>query len=113
MNPKLQAFIQGLLEGTRSGTFRWTLTPEKGVYRLMLDKGLVRISRFGRLTVSDNCVGCTVLNAAGSVLHDVQVPHSEGGFLVTLYDLVNGTFQEDAMDELLTEVRSKLSAARS
>jgi hypothetical protein len=113
MNPKLSELIQGLLEGTQLGAFRWETTPEKGVYRLMLDRGLVRIYHLGPLSVGENFVGCTVLNAEGNVLYDGQVPRREGGFLVTLYDLVDGNLQEDALEELLTEVRSKLATTKS
>jgi hypothetical protein len=108
MNPKLQEFVQNLLAGTKAGAFKWTTTPETGVYRLMLDKGLVRIYHLGPMSVGENFVGCTVLNSEGNVLHDVQVPRKEGGFLVSLYDLVDGSFQENALDDLLAEVRKKL-----
>jgi hypothetical protein len=111
MNPKLQELIQNLLTGTRAGAFQWTDTPERGVYRLTLDKGLVRIYHLGPSSVGDNFVGCTVLNADGIVLHDVQVPRREGGFLVTLYDLVDGSFQEGAMDDLLAEVQLKMQGS--
>src|SRR5947209_12455805 len=108
MNAKLQDFIKNLKDGTQAGALKWTETPEIGVYRLMLDKGLVRIYQLGPMSVGENFVGCTVLNAQGIVLHDVQVPRKEGGFLVTLYDLVDGGFQETALDDLLAEVRSKM-----
>jgi len=108
MNPKLQEFIQSLLEGTQAGALKWTETPEPGVYRLMLDKGLVRIYRLGPMSVGENFVGCTVLNSEGIVLYDEQVPRKEGGFLGKLYDLVDGTFQDKALDDLLDEVRVKL-----
>jgi hypothetical protein len=110
MNPKLQELVQNLLAGTQAGALKWTDTPEKGVYRLMLDKGVVRVYPLGPMSVGENFIGCTVLNSEGSVLYDVQVPRREGGFLVTLYDLVDGSFQENALDDLLAEVRSKLSA---
>lgn len=108
MNPKLQELVQDLLAGTQTGALTWTDTPEQGVYRLLLDKGLVRIYRLGPISVGENFVGCTVLNADGIVLHDVQVPRREGGSLVTLYDLVDGSHQESALDDLLAEVRRKL-----
>jgi hypothetical protein len=108
MNPKLQEFVQNLLAGTQAGALKWTETPEKGVYRLMLDKGLVRIYHLGPMSVGENFVGCTVLDPKGTVLHDVQVPRREGGPLVALYDLVDGGFQEGALDELLAEVRMKM-----
>jgi hypothetical protein len=111
MNPKLEELVQNLLEGTKAGALKWTNTPETGVYRLMLDKGLVRIYHLGPMSVGENFVGCTVLNSEGTVLYDVQVPRKEGGFLVTLYDLVDGSFQENALDDLLTEVRMKLQAS--
>ncbi len=108
MNPKLEELIQNLLAGTRTGVLRWAPTAEPGVYRLMLDKGLVRVYRLGPMSVSDNFVGCTVLNSDGNVLYDVQVPRKEKGFLVTLYDLVDESFQEGALDDLLAEVRGKV-----
>jgi hypothetical protein len=108
MNAKLEEFVRNLLEGTKAGALKWTITPEAGVYRLMLDKGLVRIYHLGPMSVGENFVGCTVLNSEGAVLYDVQVPRKEGGFLVTLYDLVDGSFQEGALDDLLAEVRGKL-----
>jgi hypothetical protein len=108
MNPKLLELVHNLLEGTQAGALQWTDTPEKGVYRLMLDKGLVRIYYLGPMSVGENFVGCTVLDQKGTVLHDVQVPRREGGSLVTLYDLVDGSFQEGALDELLAEVRKKM-----
>jgi len=108
MTPKLQEFIESLLEGTQAGAFKWTDTAEPGMYRLMLDKGLVRIYHIGPMSVGENFVGCTVLGPDGIVLHDVQVLRKEGGFLTTLYDLVNGSFQEGALDDLLAEVRKKL-----
>ena len=108
MNPKLQELVNNLLAGTQAGALKWTDTPEKGVYRLMLDKGLVRIYHLGPMSVGENFVGCTVLNPEGTVLHDVQVPRREGGFLVKLYDLVDGSSQEGALDDLLAEVRMKM-----
>lgn len=108
MNPKLQELVQNLLEGTQAGALKWTNTPEPGVYRLMLAKGLVRIYRLGPMSVGENFVGCTVLNSDGTALFDVQVPRKDGGFLVSLYDLVDGSFQEGALDDLLAEVRMKL-----
>src|SRR5207253_10755473 len=110
MNPKLTELVQSLLAGTRSGTFRWAETAEPGVYRLLLDKGLVRIYRLGPMSVGDNFAGLTVLNSEGIVLHDVQAPRRDGGPLVELYDLVDGSFQEGAMDDLLAEVRRKLAS---
>jgi hypothetical protein len=110
MNSKLQELVEQLLQGTRAGALRWTETPDKGVYRLMLNKGLVRIYRLGPMSVGENFVGCTVLDAAGTVLHDVQFPRggAEGGSLVALYDLVDGSFQEGALDDLLAEVRMRM-----
>jgi hypothetical protein len=110
MNPKLEELVHHLLMGAASGAFRWTRTPEPGVYRLMLDKGLVRIYHLSR-EPGRSSVGCTVLNAGGDVLHDVQVPGDEGGQLVQLYDHVEVQLQQD-MDELLTEVRNKLERSR-
>jgi hypothetical protein len=108
MNPKMQELVQNLLEGTKVGALNWTTTPEPGVYRLMLDKGLVRVYRLGPLSAGDNFVGCTVLDSKGNVLYDEQVPRSEGGPLAALYDLVDGGFQEVALNDLLTEVRMKM-----
>jgi hypothetical protein len=108
MNPKLQELVENLLAGTQAGALQWTTTAEPGVYRLMLDKGLVRIYHLGPMSVGENFVGCTVLNSEGTVLHDVQVPRREGGPLVTLYDVVDGSFQETALDDLLAEVRMKM-----
>jgi hypothetical protein len=108
VNPKLQELVENLLAGTQVGALKWATTPEQGVYRLMLDKGLVRVYHLGPMSVGENFVGCTVLDAGGNVLHDVQVPRREGGPLVTLYDLVDGSFQEGALDDLLAEVRRKL-----
>jgi hypothetical protein len=112
MNPKLQELVKHLLEGTQAGAFQWTETAETGVYRLMLDKGLVRIYRLGPMSVGENFVGCTVLNSEGTVLYDEQVRHNTGGSLVALYDLVDGRFQEGALDELLAEVRRKMQDSR-
>jgi hypothetical protein len=103
MNPKLEEVFQGLLAGTQTGAFQWGQTPEPGVYRLMLDKGLVCVYRFG-----PDAVGGTVLGARGIVLHDVQVPRRERGTLVQLYDLVEANNQEGALDDLLAEVRIKM-----
>lgn len=103
MTAKLTEFFQTLVEGTRSGTFKWSETAEPGVYRLMLDNGLVRISHCG-----PTAVGSTVLDARGTVIHDVQVPRREGEPLTALYDLVDGHIQEGALDELLAEVRTKV-----
>ena len=108
MNPKLQEFFQNLLAGTQAGALKWNETAEQGVYRLMLDKGLVRIYRLGPLSVGENFVGGTVLDSKGIVLHDVQVPRREGDSLVSLYDLVDGSFQAGALDDLLAEVRMKM-----
>ena len=108
MNPKLLELVDNLLAGTQAGALQWTETAEKGVYRLMLDKGLVRIYRLGPMSVGENFVGCTVLNSEGTVLHDVQVHRKEGGSLVTLYDLVDGSFQQGALDDLLAEVRMRM-----
>ena len=108
MNPKLQELVENLLKGTQAGVLKWTDTAEQGVYRLMLDTGLVRIYRLGPMSVGENFVGCTVLNSEGIVLYDEQVPRKEGDFLVTLYDLVDGSFQNKALDELLAEVRMKM-----
>jgi hypothetical protein len=107
MNAKLGELLQELLEGTRAGTLEWAETIEQGTYRLMFDKGLVRISRLGPMSAGDNFVGCIVLGASGNVLHDGQVSRKEGGDLVALYDLVDGGFQQGALDELLAEVRMK------
>jgi hypothetical protein len=111
MNQKLQEFVQNLLAATQAGAFEWSETPEKGVYRLMLDKGLVRIYKLGPMPAGETFVGCTVLNALGTVLHDVQVSRKEAGPLVELYDLVEGNAQEGALDDLLAEVRMKLQAS--
>ncbi len=108
MNAKLQELVKNLWEGTKAGALKWTTTAEPGVYRLMLDKGLVRIYPLGPMSVGENFVGCTVLDSQGNVLHDVQVPRKEGGHLMTLYDLVDGSFQQGALDDLLAEVRRKM-----
>jgi hypothetical protein len=108
MNPKLREFIESILSGTHAGALKWANTPEQGVYRLMLDKGLVRIYRLGPMSVGQDFVGCTVLDGGGNVLHDVQVPRQEGGPLVTLYALVEESSQEGALDDLLAEVRMKM-----
>jgi hypothetical protein len=112
MNPKLQELAQSLLAGTRAGAFQWAATPEPGVYRLMLDKGLVRIYKLDPMSVGDNFAGLTVLNSEGVVLYDVQARRLEGGPLVELYDLVDGSFQEAAMNDLLAEVRDKVASSR-
>ena len=108
MNQKLQELVLNLLEGTQAKALEWTETAEPGVYRLMLDKGLVRIYRLGPMTVGENFVGCTVLDSRGIVLYDVQDPRRESGYLVKLYDLVDGSFQQGALDDLLAEVRMKM-----
>jgi hypothetical protein len=108
MNAKLQTLIQDLHAGTQAGVLKWTETLEPGVYRLMLDNGLVRIYRLGPMSVGENFVGCTVLDAKGNLLHDEQVRRSEAGSLASLYDLVDGGFQENALDDLLAEVRKKV-----
>ncbi len=110
MNRKLEELVTSLLAGTRAGTLKWADTPEKGVYRLMLDKGLVRIYHLGPMSVGENFVGCTVLDPGGNVLHDVQVPRGplERHNLVQLYDLVDGSAQEGALDDLLAEVQMKM-----
>jgi hypothetical protein len=108
MNAKLQEFVQILLAGTQAGALKWTDTAEAGVYRLMLDKGLVRIYHLGPMSVGEDFVGCTVLDAKGNVLNDVQVPRTQGGYLVSLYDFVEGSFQKGALDDLLAEVRMKM-----
>jgi hypothetical protein len=107
MNAKLDELVRNLLTGTKAGALTWTETPETGVYRLLLDKGLVRIYRLGPMSVGENFVGCTVLNAVGTTLYDVQVSRNEGGPLMALYDIVDGTLQAGALDELLAEVRMK------
>lgn len=107
MNAKLQELVQNLLVGTQTGVLKWKTTAEQRVYRLMLDKGLVRIYHLGPMSVGENFVGCTVLNSEGNVLHDVQVPQKEGGPLVQLYEIIDESFQEHALDELLAEVRAK------
>ncbi len=112
MNPKLQELVQDLLAGTQTGALTWNQTAEPGVYRLMLDKGLVRIYHLGPLSLGDDFIGCTVLNAEGVVLHDVQVRRREGGALVTLYELVDGSHQEGALDDLLAEVRIKMENSK-
>jgi hypothetical protein len=113
MNRKLEELVKNLLQGTRAGTLKWTDTPEKGVYRLMLDKGLVRIYRLGPMVVGENFVGCTVLDPGGNVLHDVQVPGGalERDHLVQLYDLVDGSAQQGALDDLLAEVQMKMQGS--
>jgi len=108
MNRKLQELVHNLLEGTQAGAIKWTETAERGVYRLMLDKGLVRIYRLGPMSVGENFVGCTVLDSNGTVLYDEQEPRTETGELVRLYDLVDGSFQGGALDDLLAEVRMKI-----
>jgi hypothetical protein len=107
MNAKLDLFVQNLLTGTRAGALKWEKTPEAGVYRLMLDKGLVRIYRLGPMTVGENFVGCTVLDGTGNVINDEQVSQMVGGHLIQLYDFVDGTFQEGALDDLLAEVKRR------
>lgn len=108
MNATLQEFIRNLWTGTQAGALKWTETPETGVYRLMLDKGLVRIYQIGPLSAGESFVGCTVLDQKGNVLQDVQVPRREGGSLVSLYDFVDGRFQEGALADLLAEVRMRV-----
>jgi hypothetical protein len=108
MNPKFKELIHNLLLATQTGTLKWSTTPEPGVYRLMLDKGLVRIYPLGPMSVGENFVGCTVLDSKGTVLYDVQIPRKDGGDLVSLYDLVDGIFQAGALDDLLDEVRMKM-----
>jgi hypothetical protein len=108
MNAKLEEFVQNLLAGTQANALQWTETAEPGVYRLMLDKGLVRIYHLGPMSAGENFVGCTVLDAKGNVLNDVQWPRTQGGYLVALYDLVEGSFQRGALDDLLAEVRMKM-----
>ena len=73
----------------------------------MLDKGLVRIYPLGPMSVGENFVGCTVLDSKGNVLYDVHSPE-RGWRMATLYDLVDGGFQEGALDDLLAEVRMKM-----
>jgi hypothetical protein len=77
MSPKLQELVENILAGTQAGTFQWTDTAEKGMYRLMLDKGLVRIYSLGPMSAGENFIGCIVLGSGGKVLHDVQVPRRE------------------------------------
>ena len=105
MNPKLLELVQNLLAGTKAGTFQWTETPEPGVYRLLLYNGLVRIHK-----LDFSAVGFTVLNADGMVLHTGETSRAEGGPLVELSDLVDGSFQEGALDDLLAEVRTKVGS---
>jgi hypothetical protein len=104
MNPKLRAFIQELWEGTRAGVLKWTSTPEKGMYRLLLDKGLVRIYQ----AKANLAVGCTVLNADGDVIHEEEIVRSDDLVLAKLYDQVERSLQETALDDLLAEVRMKV-----
>jgi hypothetical protein len=108
MNAKLAEFVKNLLAATRDGALKWTETAEPGVFRLMLDKGLVRIYQLGPISAGQNFVGCTVLDAKGKVLNDVQVPRTERDDLVTLYDIVDGSFQQGALDDLLAEVRMRM-----
>jgi hypothetical protein len=108
MNAKLEEFVKGLLMATRTGVLKWTETAEPGVYRLMLDKGLVRIYHLGPMSAGQDFVGCTVLDSKGTVLHDVQVPQTGRDHLQELYNLVDGSFQQGALDDLLAEVRMKL-----
>jgi hypothetical protein len=110
VNAKLEELIKDLLIGTRDGIFKWTETAEPGVYRLMLDKGLVRIYHVGPLSAGEDFVGITVLDAKGKVLTDVQVPRQGADNLVALYDLVDGSFQQGALDDLLAEVRMKMQS---
>lgn len=111
MSTKVEEFVQFLLQGTRSGTLRWTETAELGLYRLMLTKGLVRIYRVGPHSPEEEFIGCTVLNADGELLYDKQFPRMEGSNLAKLYDLVDGSFKDDAMDALLEELKQKLQAS--
>jgi hypothetical protein len=99
------------LTGTQAGVLEWTQTAEQGVYRLLLDKGLVRIYQLGPLSVGENFIGCTVLDAKGIVMRDVQVAQKDDGPLVTLYDLVDGASQEVALDDLLDDLRRKMAAS--
>jgi hypothetical protein len=109
MNAKLQELLRDLLEGTRAGAFEWGRTPERGTYRLMLDKGLVRITRRNE-PADKSFIGCTVLNSEGAELHDpVEVAIGlDSTALVQLYKLVEEKDQGGALDELLAEVRSKM-----
>ncbi len=110
MNAKLEEFVKDLLTATRDGAFKWTETAEPGVYRLMLDKGLVRIYHVGPLSAGEDFVGITVLDAKGKVLTDVQVPRKESESLAALYDLVDGSFQQGALDDLVAEVHMKMQS---
>ncbi len=107
MSQKLQELVENLLAGTQTGILKWTDTPEKGVYRLMLDKGFVRIYRLGPTSSGDNFVGCIVLNPDGDLLEEVEIPQTDDGPLVTLYDLVDSNYQS-SLDDLLTEIRMKM-----
>lgn len=111
MNPKLRDFIQNLCTGTQHGILEWAATPEPGVYRLMLEKGLVRIYRPTHKQFGDKLFGCTVLNGEGAVLHDVQVAPTDDSDLPRLYQEVERRLQESALDDLLAEVRSKVGIA--
>jgi hypothetical protein len=110
MNAKLEEFVKDLLLATQDGTLKWAETAEPGVYRLMLDKGLVRIYHLGPASTDQAFIGITVLDAKGKVLTDVQVPRQGAENLVALYDLVEGSFQQGALDDLLAEVRMKMQS---
>src|SRR5947209_20429067 len=112
MNAKLQDFIKNLKDGTQAGALKWTETPEIGVYRLILDKGLVRLYHLGPMSVGENFVGCTVLKPDGDVLHDVQVSWRAGGSLVTLYDLVDGIYEEGDCVARLVVVSEKREVSK-
>lgn len=104
MPPKLQELVEALSAATRAGALRWALTSFDGVYRLRLEKGLVRLHPI------EADVGCVVLDARGETLLEVRESRHERGALVRLYDLVAETIGNGAMEDLLREVRGKLQA---
>ena len=89
----LPAFLLDLLLATRDGTLKSTETAEPGVYRLMLEKGLVRIYHLGPPSTDQTFVRITILDAKGKLLTAVQVPRQGAENLAALYDLMHGRFQ--------------------
>ncbi len=82
-------------------------TSEQGLYRLLLDEGLVRVAR----AQSGEAFSLTVLNKEGIPVVDTgYVPQHHFGGLVEFFNLVQRSAQEGALESILREVRRKSQA---
>ena len=115
LDPQIVKLVQLLASGRNSQKLNWTLTTDPDVFRLVLDEGLIRISRV-LATPSTEMVptpyfyGIEVLDKSGSqVLGGSEMYYQDDcSALADLYEQVSNRLHGEVVGKIMNELRSKL-----